>query len=155
MKILCVAVFSVALATTAHAAPPQLVDLILDQANTMCTSPSGNWGFAVAPASTIGVRFTIPSGQVFVLTDVEWAYTNIQPASPPVLQIGSDFTTHFWTPFLALDADHVTGTTASGHVHLSSGVLITSTNKTSAFCVVTGTAKPARFQAQGVFIPAS
>ena len=40
--------------------PDQIVDLMIDQAGTLCTSASsaGPWGFAVARVDTIGVRFT-------------------------------------------------------------------------------------------------
>jgi hypothetical protein len=130
----------------------QIVDLMIDQAGTLCTSASsaGPWGFAVAPVDTIGVRFTIPQGEVFVLTDVEWAYSNIDPENPPVLSLGSDFSSHFWTPFLQLSGSGLIGTTLAGSAHFRTGIVVTSQNTTSAFCVV-GNTKPAGFNAQGFF----
>jgi hypothetical protein len=133
--------------------PDQIVDLMIDQAGTLCTSASsaGPWGFAVAPVDTIGVRFTIAANEVFVLTDVEWSFGNIDRENPPlVLSLGSDFSSHFWTPFLQLDGDNLIGNTLVGHVHLRTGIVVTSQNTTSAFCVV-GNTKPARFNAQGFF----
>jgi hypothetical protein len=85
-----------------------------------------------------------------VLTDVEWSYGGVdRESAPPVLSLGSDFSSHFWTPFLQLDGDNLIGNTLVGHVHLRTGIVVTSQNTTSAFCVV-GT-KPARFNAQGFF----
>jgi hypothetical protein len=139
----------------AEAESPRQVALIIDQAGTPCVSAfaAGTWGWAVAPESSIGDRFTVPAGQVFILTDVEWSYTGIDPTNPPVLELGSDFAGHYWTPFLELDTDHVTGTVASGRLHLHTGIAITSKDPVSAFCIVANGPEPTRFNAQGHFAP--
>jgi hypothetical protein len=136
---------------TGEVSADQIVDLMIDQAGTRCPGAGGAWGFAVAPVDTIGVRFTIPRSEVFVLTDVEWAYADVNPENAlPVLSLGSDFATHFWTPFLQLDGDSLIGNTLVGRAHFRTGIVVTSQNATSAFCVV-GNTQPTRFNAQGFF----
>jgi hypothetical protein len=131
--------------------PDQIADLMIDQAGTRCVADGGPWGFAVAPVDTIGVRFTIPQNEVFVLTDVEWSFGNVNPENQlPVPSLGSDFSTHFWTPFLRLGGDSLIGTTLAGQAHFHTGIVLTSQNATSAFCVY-GTTQPTRFNAQGFF----
>jgi hypothetical protein len=128
----------------------QIVDLMVDQAGTPCVAFEATWGLAVAPVDSIGLRFTVPQGEVFILTDVEWAFGDVDPANPPLLSLGSDFSTHFWTPFLQLAGGSLIGNTLAGNAHFSTGVVVTSHDATSAFCVV-GSKKPVSFNAQGYF----
>lgn len=156
MWIATAALFAAGLAFLGHARAQtadvdRTVDLMIDQAGTRCLYLGGSpWGLAVAPVDSIGVRFTVPQNEVFVLTDVEWSYGAVDPENPPVLSLGSDFAIHFWTPFLQLRGNSLIGNTLAGSEHLRTGIVVTSHDPTSAFCVV-GTTQPASFNAQGYF----